>query len=154
MVKLKAKIIDVEAGLNVALLNEKYGGQLDFDVSDRVRLTVGRKTVVAMVDYSKKLVAPGEIGLFAEVSRALGARDGQNVETDLARRPASLDFIHKKLDGGTLAEAEIKAIIGDLMEEHLSTAESAAFIAGVYTKGLNTEETVFLTKAILTERSD
>ncbi len=139
----------MEAGLNVALLNEKYGGQLDFDVSDRVRLTVGRKTVVAMVDYSKKLVAPGEIGLFAEVSRALGARDGQNVETDLARRPASLDFIHKKLDGGTLAEAEIKAIIGDLMEEHLSTAESAAFIAGVYTKGLNTEETVFLTKAIL-----
>jgi AMP phosphorylase len=35
------------------------------------------------------------------------------------------------------------------MAERLSSAESAAFISGVYTKGLNTDETVFLTKAIL-----
>jgi AMP phosphorylase len=67
----------------------------------------------------------------------------------LASRPASLDFIRKKLDAGTLAEFEVQAIISDLMAEQLSSAESAAFISGVYTNGLNTDETVFLTKAIL-----
>ena len=149
MVKLKARIIDVEAGLNVAVLNEKYAEQIDFDVADRAKLSLGRKSLVAIIDHSKTLVKPGEIGLFAEVSRALAARNGAIVETDLAPRPASLDYIHKKLDGGTLAENEIKAVIDDLMAEQLSSAESAAFIAGVYTNGLNTDETVFLTKAIL-----
>ncbi len=149
MVKLKAKIIDVEAGLNVALLNEKYGEQIDFDVSDRAKLSVGRKTVVAMVDHSKKLVNPGEVGLFADVAHALGARNGQLIEMNLAPRPASLDFIRKKLDGGTLAESEVKSIISDLMAEQLSSAESAAFVSSVYINGLNTDETVFLTNAIL-----
>jgi AMP phosphorylase len=149
MAELKARIIDVEAGLNVALLNEKFAEQMDFDVADRAKLSFRGKTLVALVDYSKSLVKAGEVGLFAEAAAALRVRNGQSVEIDLAPRPSSLDYIHKKLDGGTLAENEVRAIIDDLMAERLSSAESAAFISGVYTEGLNTDETVFLTKAIL-----
>lgn len=147
--EFKAKVFDLEQGQNEVVLNEEVARELDFAVMDRVKLKLGSKSVVAIVDHSRALVTRNEIGLFKEVTCALSAKNGQTISVESAPRPPSLDFVRKKLDGGILSEQEIGAIISDLMEEKLSNAELAAFISGIYTKGLGTEETIALTKAIL-----
>ncbi len=148
MVELKAKLIDFEQGQNEVALNEEQAKELDFNVLDRVKLSAGGKSIVAIVDHSRSLVARGEIGLFDEAAKALNAKKGQMISVELAPRPQSLDAIRKKLDGGILSDGEVNGIIADLMDEKLSNAELAAFIGGIYTKGLSTEETIALTKAI------
>jgi len=146
---LKAVIFDIEQGQNEIVLNEVQAKQLDLGLMDRVRLLLRRKETNAIVDHCEQCVKYGEIGLFTEVAKALGAKKGDRISVDLAKRPESLDFIRKKLDGGILKESEIKAIISDLLAEKLSQAELASFITAVHIAGLNTDETVALTKAMI-----
>lgn len=146
--ELTAVVFDIEQGQNEIILNEIQAMQLDLNVLDRVKIKFGTREITAMVDVSAKNVAPGSIGLFHEVAKTLRAKNGDKIKIELLQRPQSLDFVRKKLDGGVLGEAEIVAVMKDLMAERLSQAELAAFIAAIYTRGLNIDETVALTKAI------
>ena len=146
--ELKAVVYDIEQGQNEIVLNEVQAKQLDLGLMDRVKLKHKGKQVNAIVDYSAGYIKPGEIVLFIEVARALGAKKGDRITIEPVKRPQSLDFIRKKLDGKMLEDEEINVIITDLMQESLSQAELAAFISGIYTRGMNTDETVALTKAI------
>lgn len=145
---LTAKVLDIEAGQNEVVLSEEEAKQLDLSLLDRVKVKYRNKEIVAIVNYSKYYVKPGEIELMAEVGQALGVKTGEKVVIQSTQRPKSLDYIRNKLDGQTLTKEEISAIIRDLMDEKLSNAELAAFITGVYTNEMDTEETTALTKAI------
>ncbi|MFH1056392.1 MAG: AMP phosphorylase [Candidatus Micrarchaeota archaeon] len=146
--ELKAVILDIEQGQNEIVLNEVQAKQMDVWILDRVKVKLRSREVNAIVDVCTTSLKHGEIGLFNEVACALKAKNGDKITVGLTQRPASLDYVRKKLDGGILSDAEINAIISDLTAEKLSQAELAAFIVAVYTKGLNTDETVGLTKAI------
>ncbi|HII39239.1 TPA: thymidine phosphorylase, partial [Candidatus Micrarchaeota archaeon] len=143
----KVKIIDVEAGLNVVVIDNDDAKKLDVGLGDRVKLKSGNRETVALVDLARDAKV-GEILFFKDTAEKLGAKNGDSVGAESVKRPASLDFIRKKLDAGILSDAEVKAIITDLMNEELSAAELTAFIAAVYTRGLNSEEVVSLTNAI------
>ncbi|MFH0922775.1 MAG: thymidine phosphorylase [Candidatus Micrarchaeota archaeon] len=143
-----AVVIDVDQGQNEIVLSEADAQNMEIGVLDRVRLTLGKKSVLAIVDVSHRALKQGQIGLFHEVAEALDAKNGSKILICSAKRPASLDAIRKKLDGGILDEHEISEIISDLMHEQLSQAELAAFVSGIYTRGMTTEETVALTNAI------
>lgn len=147
--QLKARRIDLEQGQNEAVLREDTAALMDYAVGDRVQLEAGGKKILAIVDHCKSLVAGDEIGLCIEASDAFGTKDGELINVTQAQRPASLEFIRKKLDGGVLSADEIKPIIRDLMDQKLSRAELAIFIASVYIKGLTTDETAALTEAII-----
>ncbi|OIO24745.1 hypothetical protein AUJ14_05550 [Candidatus Micrarchaeota archaeon CG1_02_55_22] len=147
--QLKAKTIDFEQGQNEVAINEATAKRLDFFIGDRIQLDFNGKRIRAIVDHTHALVGADEIGLFYEASQALGAKDGDVLQVGPAPRPASLDYIRKKLDGGVLSADEINPIITDLMEQRLSRAELAIFIAAVYIKGLSTDETAALTQAII-----
>lgn len=147
--QMRAKILEIEQGQNEVVLNECEAQEKDFFVGDRVQLKYLDKTATAIIDHSKSFVKPGEIGLFAEVAEKLRCRDGDAVSVEAALRPASLDYVRKKLDGAILADEEIKAIITDLMQQKLSNTELSSFITAVYIKGLSTDETAALTQAII-----
>lgn len=142
------QLFDVEQGQNEVILNESQARELSINISDRVKVTANKSSVIAIVDYSHQFIRPGEVGIFSEVAEKLSIKQGQLVALESADRPQSLDYVRKKLDGGILAANEVEAIISDLMSEKLSIAELAAFISGVYTRGMTAEETVALTKAI------
>ena len=147
--KLLAKVIDIEQGHNEVVLNHGQAQSMDFAVGDRLQLKANGFVAQAIVDQSATYVKAGEIGLFHEIAVALGADDGTPVEVEPTRRPASLDFVRKKLDGGVLDSHEIASIINDLMAQRLSSAELASFISAVYINGLSTDETAALTEAII-----
>ncbi len=145
----KARCFDVEAGINVAVLNDETARKLNIEKGDRILISYGRKKVLALADYSDKYVGTGEISLFADVSSKLGKCEGKQVCVEKAQRPQSLDYIRKKLDGISLTEPEIGQIIDDLMVENFSIAELSAFITAVYIRGLTPDEIVGLTRAMV-----
>ncbi|MFA6049319.1 MAG: thymidine phosphorylase [Candidatus Micrarchaeia archaeon] len=146
--KLKVKVFDVEQGQNEVVISEGLAKSRNIDIGDRVRVRANGKSIVALVDHSKKYLNDDEVGLFDEVASALDARKHDCVFLSKEQRPASLDYIRKKLDGVALTPSEIQEIISNVMDEKFSLAELVAFVSAVYVRGANTDEIVALTDAI------
>ena len=145
----KVRCFDITAGGRIVVLNEREAIEHDIYTGHRVILVHKGREYVAIVDLSSELVNRGEIGLFAEVAHALTAQDGDCIDVKHTPRPASLDYIKKKMDGKALESNEIDSIISELMENKLSEAELASFIAAMYIRGLNDEEIISLTNSIV-----
>src|SRR3989338_7084554 len=76
-------------------------------------------------------------------------RNNDNVEITIARKPLSIDFIKKKLDGQKLSKKEIDQIVWDIVHNKLSQVELAYFVAACYTNVMSTAETILLTKSMV-----
>jgi AMP phosphorylase len=151
-VKLKIKDMDISTGGPlVAILNENDARKLDLHVMDRIKIRKGKKTETVVVDLAKssKAVKPGYIGVFEEVISSLKLKPNDVVDISIARKPLSLKFIRKKLDGKKLNKKEIDQIVWDIVHNKLSDIELTYFVAACYTNVMSIEETIMLTKAIV-----
>src|SRR3989344_2705094 len=150
--KLKAKDIDISSGGPlVAVVNHEDAAMLDLHVMDRIKLKKGSKIETAVVDIaqSSKVVPKGRIGVFEEVINSLRLKNNDAVDISVARKPLSIDYIKKKLDGQTLTKNEIDQIAWDIVHNKLSAVELTYFVAACYTNVTSTEETILLTKAMV-----
>ncbi len=150
--KLKVKDIDISSGGPlVAVVNYKDAALLDLHVMDRIKLKKGSKieTVVVDIAQSSKVVPRGRIGVFEEVIDSLKLKNNDTVDISVARKPLSIDYIKKKLDGQKLSKNEIDQIVWDIVHNKLSAVELAYFVAACYTNVMSTEETILLTKAMV-----
>ncbi len=152
MMKFKVTDVDIATGGTfVAILNHKDATMLDLNTGDRLQLSRGNRSTIAVLDIaaSSKLVKPGRIGLMEEVLAKLGARQGSVVNVRLAEKPKSIALIKKKLDGKRLGEDEMKTIIDDIVSNSLTSVEITYFVAAGYTHGIDMDETVGLTRAMI-----
>ncbi len=147
--KGKVKIFDVETGKYIVVLNEAESTENDIFLSDRVLVKFKDRSLTAIVDTTQTLVGRGEIGVYTDIKDALGLKDGDEIEILIQPLPSSLESIRKKMDRGTLTKEEINSIVEDAAKNRLSEAEMACFISAVQINGLNIEETVHLTKALV-----
>ncbi|MCX8195303.1 MAG: AMP phosphorylase [Candidatus Micrarchaeota archaeon] len=145
----KARCFDITAGGKIAVLNETEAHENDLYTSHRVILRTPKAQTVAIIDLSSDIVQRGEIVLFSEVAEELGATEGTPVEILHMQRPASIEFIKKKMDGRTLSKHEIDTIMRELMENRLSEAELASFITSIYIRGMSDDEIVALTESVV-----
>jgi len=152
--EFKVKKIDVESGgKNVIILNKEDAEDLNLSAMDRVRVKDGGKSVIALVDLAESYVKRGEIGFFEEVSKKIKIKKGSKVKLEPVDKPVAIEYIKKKMDGIALNEDEINEIINEVMKEELSDVELTAFITSMYIRGLNNNETISLTKAIINSGS-
>ncbi len=150
--KLKVKDMDIATGGSlVVILNREDALKLDLHVMDRIKVKKGRRTETVVVDIaeSRKAVKPGNIGVFEEVVGSLELKHGDTVDISMARKPLSLSFIRKKLDGEKLSKEEIEQIVWDIAHNKLSSVELTYFVAACYTNVMSMKETLMLTKAIV-----
>ncbi|MEK6983170.1 MAG: AMP phosphorylase [Nanoarchaeota archaeon] len=150
--KLKVKDIDIASGGPlIVVINSDDAAKLDLHVMDRVKIKKGNKveTVVVDIAQSAKIVPRGKIGVFEEVVRSLKLKNNDGVDISIARKPLSIEFIKKKLDGEMLTKKELDQIVWDIVHNKLSAVELAYFIAACYTNVMSTEETILLTKAMV-----
>ena len=150
--KLRVKDIDISSGGPlVAVVNHEDAAMLDLHVMDRIKLKKGSKIETAVVDIaqSSKVVPKGRIGVFEEVINSLRLKNNDAVDISVARKPLSIDYIKKKLDGQRLSKNEIDQIVWDIVHNKLSAVELAYFVAACYTNVMSTEETILLTKAMV-----
>jgi AMP phosphorylase len=150
--KLKANVLDISAeGTYVALLHFDDAATLSIKPMDRISIKFGSKKIVAVADVSlsEKNVKLGEIGLFRELAEELGITKFGYVSVKFEKEPDSLLLIKKKLDGNKLTKDEINEIIKDLLTNVLTEIEAAYFVSACYVHGLDEEETIALTSAII-----
>lgn len=148
--KFKVKPIDLTTGGgSIVALNEYDAEDLNISLMDRVILSFNRKEKTALVDLTKGFVKKGEIGVFSEVAKKLKIKKGDTVFLEPIEKPPTVSMIKKKIDGIALSKEEIESIIKDVMNESLSDVELTAFITSIYIRGLSSDETVYLTKAIV-----
>lgn len=150
--RLKVKDIDISSGGPlIAVMNHKDAAMLDLHVMDRIKLKKKGKieTVVVDIAQSDKVVPKGRLGVFEEVISSLKLRNNDAVDIEIARKPLSIDYIKKKLDGQKLGKKEINQIVWDIVHNKLSAVELAYFVAACYTNVMTTEETILLTKAMV-----
>ncbi len=145
----QVKLIDIKTGKNIVVLNEEEAEENDIYNGYRIMLRHDGNELVSLVDLSTEMVKRGEIGIFRDVADKLDAKDGELLHIRHMEKPASIDFIKKKLDGESLTSKQMSTIIHELMKNRLSEGVLASFIAAVYTRGIGEDETVALTEAIV-----
>ncbi|MCF8708966.1 thymidine phosphorylase family protein [Rhizorhapis sp. SPR117] len=101
---------------------------------------------LALVDGSDILEA-GEIGLGEQAFRRLGLAEGSLVDIAQAKPPASLESVRRKIDGNTLEDSEIAAIIRDIAVHRYSPMEIGAFLVAC-ASFMTTQETLAMTRAM------
>jgi len=151
-VKLKAKIIEISTGnIKVAILNRKDAEAFDLYPLDRLVLKKGSKTTIAVLDIadSEKVIKPGRIGLFEETMKQLGAKNNSKITFSLEKKPRSVSYIKKKMDGKHLTFEEIYEIIDDIANDKLSDVELTLFVSVGYTHGWSMKEKIALTRAMI-----
>lgn len=143
----KVKPIDIYTGKKIVVLNEQEAEEHDIYSGYRTSIKFRNKKCVAIVDLSKEMVKPGEIGIFRDLSKELKLKKGDKIEVLHLNRPASIKYIREKLQGNTLNEKEISTIVHDIMEGRLSEVEIASWVSAAYIRGFSDNEVIALTRA-------
>jgi len=146
---LRSRVIDISTEKRTSLLNLKDAEAFGIRTHDRVRVRAGERSVTTIVQTTKTIVHPGELGVFEDVARQLEIESGAMVAVELQPAPTSLRLIQKKLKGERLTGEEILNITGDVVNRNLSDVEIAAFLLAQQFHGMAIEETVSLTKAMV-----
>jgi thymidine phosphorylase len=104
--------------------------------------------VLNVVD-DENILAPGELGLSEQAFAQLNLADGTGVRVEHARPPASLKAVHRKIAGERLMLDEYRGITRDITGNRYSRIEIAAFLVSCSETGMEREEVLYLTRAMV-----
>lgn len=151
MLKIRRIQIDTYPENTVFLLRNGNGYSPEqFQALRKIRVTGPSGEILAtlaLVD-DETLLAPGEIGLGQQAFRRLGEAEGTQVTIHQAHPPASLEYVRRKIDGDTLHDSEICAIINDIATHRYSPMEVGAFLVAC-AGFMSTPETLAMTRAMV-----
>jgi len=104
--------------------------------------------VLYLVDVSC-ISSPEELGLSEEAFEQLGVPEGTHVRLAHAQPPASLAAVHRKIVGERLSYEEYLGITNDIVAHRYSKIEMAAFLVACTETGMEREEVLYLTRAMV-----
>jgi len=96
-----------------------------------------------------KIMAIDELGLSEQAFEQLGLNDGNMVCIAHAVPPESLDAVHRKIAGERLYSEDFLSIIQDVVDNRYSRMEMSAFLVACSESGLEREELLDLTEAMV-----
>lgn len=95
------------------------------------------------------ITAPNQLGLSEQVFRQLDLPEGTDVCISHATPPSSLKSVHLKIAGERLSYDNYLKIIQDIVNNRYSKIEIAAFLVGCAESGMEREEILSLTRAMV-----
>jgi AMP phosphorylase len=147
--KFTVKVLEIRSGgKQIIVMDNEDASVLGIHSSDRVEVTYKNQHIIAIANVATNFPKQ-TIGIYEEVQEKLAAKTGETVEVQPAIRPESLGYIRDKILGRKLRAPEIKQIIKDVVERHLSDVELAAFVTSLYIRGTSMDEVESLTKAMV-----
>jgi len=147
--RLKVKVLRFMTGRPIAVLNHSTANHINVHIGERIELSKYADSIVSIVDVSRDLIGRDEVAVSQEILESLNIKENDEVEVSLANKPQSTFFIKKKMDGGTLTKEEIHTIIKDVVDNALTEAEIAYFVAAVYKNKMINSETEALISAMV-----
>ena len=139
---------------NIAYLHRKCGlyHSEGFQPLNKIEVHgVNCSPVIAVLNIvdDESITAPGELGLSEQAFSQIQLTEGTSIRIAHAQPPASLRGVHRKIAGERLSYAEYLAIARDIVEHRYSRIEMAAFLVGCAETGMELEEVLFLTRAMV-----
>lgn len=122
-----------------------------FQALAKVEVTANGRRILAVLNVvdDEAIVSPGELGLSEEAFSHLGIEPGKSVFVDHAEPPQSLDAVRRKIGGERIALDAFRAIARDVTNGRYSKMEIAAFLVATAEPGLDREEVLYLTRAMV-----
>ncbi|WP_457676417.1 thymidine phosphorylase family protein [Thiolapillus sp.] len=116
-----------------------------------VRDGPGKAPVVAVLNIvdDDSCLAPDELGLSEQTFAQLDVEEGSAVFIDHATPPESLEAVHRKIAGEPLDRGEFLHICEDIVNNRYSKIEIAAFLVACAESGMERDEMLFLTEAMV-----
>lgn len=148
---MKARIFPIQTGVFISVLHERDAKELGVWANERVRISNKRNglEITSVIDLTNSFVSENEVGLFFDCKKALDVNEGEELVVQAAEKPKSVFSIKRKMNREKLSQEEFLQIVHDIEQNNLSEIEASAFVSAVYINGLDTDETVFLTKALV-----
>ena len=104
---------------------------------------------VLNVVTDERIMAVDELGLSDQAFDQLGLSEGGMVCIAHAVPPESLDAVHRKIAGERLSASDYLAIIRDVVGNRYSRMEMSAFLVACSESGMEREELLYLTQAMV-----
>jgi len=116
----------------------------------QVTLTHGDRSIVAtLYQVTDDWLAPDSIGLTESAWEKLGLEDGALVRVTYTPPLASLAYVRKRIFDDGLSDAQIRAIVKDIVGGTYSDIHLTAFVTAAAAKPLSTREVISLTRAMI-----
>ncbi len=152
MLKLRRVAIDTYHE-NVAYLHRNcslYRAE-GFQALSKISIMANGSRVHAVLNVvdDEHIVSEGELGLAEQAFAQLDMEEGQLVRVEHAEPPASMDAVRRKIDGQRLRLEEFQQITQDIIDNRYSKMEMAAFLVSCAQGGLDREEILHLTRAMI-----
>ncbi len=144
--RVKVNVIPENMGdLRIVYVPRNIAEKLDLAPGWRAEISANGRRTTALV-----AVKDGE-GDYVEVPESFHNYLGKPPEVDLRPyiSPASVQLIKKKLKGTKLTREEIFEIVKDIVDGILTDVEIAAFVSAQMSVGMDTDEMVSLTRAMV-----
>ncbi len=122
-----------------------------FQALSKIEIRHGDRRSLAVLNVvdDPAIVGTEELGLSETAFDHLGLPEGTHVHIAQAEPPASMDAVRRKIDGDRLTREEFLAIIQDIVDGRYSKTEMAAFLVAAERNGLDRDEVLYLTRAML-----
>lgn len=121
-----------------------------FSARGRVRVASGPHAVIATLNVvSESLLGPEEASLSEHAWRALHAEEGGFVHVSHSQPVASESRLRAKVYGERLNDQDMAAIVDDIVRGLYSDLHLAAFLTAGAGDGLDEQETIALTRAMV-----
>ncbi len=144
--KVKVIVSSRDLGdLKFVFIGKDVAKALDVCPGCRLTITCGKRRLTVFAGIDEKL--EGTIEVPKPLYKLLGCPTEVDVEPYIA--PPTLGFIKEKLMGNKLSYEKMYAIIKDIVDGVLTDTEIAAFIAAQMSVGMDVQEMINLTKAMV-----
>ncbi len=122
-----------------------------FQALTKVIIRADGKHIFAVLNVvdDESMVGLCELGLSEQAFEQLGLPAGHPISVAQAELPASMDAVRRKINGERLSWDDIRGITQDIVNNRYSKMEMAAFLVASGQTGLDREEILHLTRAML-----
>jgi len=122
-----------------------------FQALSKVEVQADGRRILAVLNVvdDDTIVTPGQLGVSEQAFEQLGLEADHCVKVDHAEPPKSMDAVRRKILGERLSERDFHAITHDIVEHRYSKTEMAAFLVASGQTGLDRDEVLYLTRAMV-----
>ncbi len=124
-----------------------------FQALNKIEIRDGLETtaVIAVLNIvdDENIIAPDELGLSEQTFAQFHGKEHSAVYVNHAVPPSSLRLVHAKIAGNRLAKKDFLRICGDIVNNRYSKIEITAFLVGCAEGGLERDEMLYLTEAMV-----
>jgi putative thymidine phosphorylase len=147
--ELKVRWLQINAGKSIVFIHIDDAKKLNVHPSDRVHLKSKRTVQTAVVDVAKEFLKKGEVAISEDLAKRLELKRGDSLNVLSNSSSEGRKVLQNGLFCKKYTKPELKKIIGDIVNNELTEAEIAYFIAGVNYCGMSLDEIYFLIQAIV-----